>query len=262
MAVDEALFAAVETNEEPPTLRLYQWREPSVSIGRFQALSRTFRLEAAQQNGLPVVRRISGGRGILHGDDLTVSLSTSSEALGFSGERPPGICALYDRITSPFVGALRQLGIPAALSQEQSREVYTGVGDCFATVTRADVMDADTGCKIVGGAVYRRDRFCLYQASLPLFSEHRAALFASLRAELFTGKIARMVAPSGSRPDGDALRSAFRSAVARTFHIALETGSLSAEELESANALVQRRYGNLNWTLQVRHARSAFDRAE
>src|SRR5207302_1273384 len=83
MALDEAILDAVAANAAPPTVRLYRWKRPTVSVGRFQNIEKTVRLDACAAQGVPIVRRITGGRGILHGWDLTVSLIASVEALGF-----------------------------------------------------------------------------------------------------------------------------------------------------------------------------------
>src|SRR5947208_2539412 len=74
MARDEAILNAVVADAAPPTLRLYRWKQPSVSLGRFQSVERTLHGETCRALGIPLVRRITGGRGILHGDDLTVSI--------------------------------------------------------------------------------------------------------------------------------------------------------------------------------------------
>src|SRR5436190_13594315 len=86
MAVDEALLESVMTNAAPPTLRLYSWESAAVSVGRFQSIARTLRQEECAARGVPLVRRITGGRGILHGDDLTISVAAPIEAVGLDSE--------------------------------------------------------------------------------------------------------------------------------------------------------------------------------
>src|SRR5690242_15884224 len=80
MAVDEALLESVIGNGAPPAIRLYTWSRPGLTVGRFQDIVRTLDLEECLARGILPVRRITGGRGILHGDDLTLSIAASLES--------------------------------------------------------------------------------------------------------------------------------------------------------------------------------------
>src|SRR3970040_852910 len=74
MAGDEALMTLVGTDDSPPTLRLYQWIEPTISLGYFQHFV-DYRALPPPAGELPVVRRLPGGGAILHDLELTYSLS-------------------------------------------------------------------------------------------------------------------------------------------------------------------------------------------
>src|SRR5258708_2358135 len=93
MAIDEALMRNLIVGNAPPTLRLYQWNGFAVSLGRFQSIKRTIHRDAVSDRGVPMVRRITGGRGILHGDDLTVSLACRCGDLGVPSQ--VNIAAIY-----------------------------------------------------------------------------------------------------------------------------------------------------------------------
>ena len=73
MGMDEALLASVVAGG-PPTLRLYRWQGAWLSLGYSQRLS-SRRLAACRQAGVGVVRRVTGGRAVLHGGDLTYAVS-------------------------------------------------------------------------------------------------------------------------------------------------------------------------------------------
>ena len=73
MAVDEAIQQTVAAEVAPPTLRFYAWEPPCLSLGRAQRVSDVDR-EALQAAGFGLVRRPTGGRAILHTDELTYSL--------------------------------------------------------------------------------------------------------------------------------------------------------------------------------------------
>src|SRR5690349_2409527 len=74
MALDEAILDAVVECISPPTIRLYRWELPAISIGKFQQEARGLDIEACSKLGIPVVRRITGGRAVLHGSDQTLAM--------------------------------------------------------------------------------------------------------------------------------------------------------------------------------------------
>ncbi len=70
MARDEALMTRVGRSESPPTLRLYQWDPPTISLGYFQSYA-DYESLPAPAGTLSVVRRLTGGGAILHDLELT-----------------------------------------------------------------------------------------------------------------------------------------------------------------------------------------------
>jgi len=78
MAIDEAIAISVRKGDVPPTLRLYGWDVPSVSIGCFQKI-RDINVEYCGEKNIPIVRRPTGGRAILHYQDITYSFSTKTD---------------------------------------------------------------------------------------------------------------------------------------------------------------------------------------
>ena len=70
MALDRAVQLAHEAGQTPPTLRLYRWERPTITLGRFQPAEGVDR-DFATARGIDVVRRFTGGRGVLHDDELT-----------------------------------------------------------------------------------------------------------------------------------------------------------------------------------------------
>ena len=74
MAVDEELLARAQAGEQVPVLRFYTWDPPAVSIGRFQKIEDAVNAEACKRRGIDIVRRITGGRAVLHYRELTYSV--------------------------------------------------------------------------------------------------------------------------------------------------------------------------------------------
>lgn len=156
MAIDEAMLMAADSGlAGAPTLRLYEWREAAVSIGYRQNAS------SFSTAGLPVVRRITGGRAVLHGTDLTYSLVLDSIHPLFSH----GILGAYKAISRSIVGALKGLGVdadfarPVSMSEERSEA-------CFYTPSRQEVLVG--GKKIAGSAQRRLKNAILLHGSIML----------------------------------------------------------------------------------------------
>src|SRR5512142_100843 len=80
MAVDEAVATAVGAGQSPPTLRMYGWRRATLSLGYLQPAGPGIDLSACRARDIPVVRRPTGGRAVLHHHELTYSLALPLDA--------------------------------------------------------------------------------------------------------------------------------------------------------------------------------------
>jgi lipoate-protein ligase A len=160
MALDEAIMQRMAEEPSAPTLRVYRWTYPCVSIGKFQRLDDIPFLK----NSVPIIRRPTGGGSVYHDESgITYSLVFGER----SGVMPEGIAASYRHIHEGIAAAARELGLEA--------ELYVPVpgpgkafGSCFALPVRSDVVWR--GKKIAGAAQRRRFGVVLHQGevSLPL----------------------------------------------------------------------------------------------
>ena len=73
MAVDEAILQAVGNGLVMPTLRLYSWKPACLSLGYAQPIGDVDTRQLEQRNW-DIVRRLTGGRAILHTDELTYAV--------------------------------------------------------------------------------------------------------------------------------------------------------------------------------------------
>ena len=161
MGVDEAITADVAEGKSPPTLRLYRWDRPAVSVGRFQDVVRGIDAEYCRSHQIPIVRRPTGGRGILHGGDQTVSVVVPEADLGAASKR---VVESYRLLSRGFESALGSLGLTVRFG---SCESATGArGDCFAVRSAADMLCTSDGAKIVGSAQRRIGGVILQQSSI------------------------------------------------------------------------------------------------
>lgn len=163
MAIDEAILMAVAAGMSPPTLRFYGWQPPCVSVGYAQPLRDEIDLEACRRLGYTWVRRPTGGRAILHIDELTYSVVAPLQEPRVAGD----ILTSYRRLSQGLIAGLGLLGCDAV---QADRDVDGHSSDlsaaCFDVPSPYEVMAR--GRKLVGSAQARRRRTVLQHGTLPL----------------------------------------------------------------------------------------------
>jgi lipoate-protein ligase A len=170
MAVDALLLERAIRGAS--TLRLYTWRGAWLSLGHAQRLARP-RRDACRDAGVGVVRRITGGRAVLHGADLTYALAAPAAAL------PAGLEASYALVTDVLLAALRSLGIAAVRSGTAGPAQRRGF-DCFADPAPEEICAA--GRKLCGSAQRRARGALLQHGSLRLHADPARMRAAALGA--------------------------------------------------------------------------------
>ena len=164
MAVDEALLRIHSQRKTPPTLRFYGWEPPALSLGYFQSLEEKVDRESCRARGIDVVRRLTGGRAILHDRELTYSLTVREELNLLDSS----IVKSYREISQGLVKGLKKLDIPVSLTPHQ-RGQKAPRGDsaaCFDTPSWYEVVI--DGKKLIGSAQTRKWDTLLQHGSLPL----------------------------------------------------------------------------------------------
>src|SRR5258708_20902841 len=71
MAIDEAVLTHHFLGEAPPTLRVFRWSQPSISLGRFHSVERQLLNDICDQQGLAILPRPTGGRAASHRHGVT-----------------------------------------------------------------------------------------------------------------------------------------------------------------------------------------------
>jgi lipoate-protein ligase A len=117
MAVDEELLARVQSGVNIPVLRFYSWDPPAVSLGRFQKIETAVDVRACKRLGIDIVRRITGGRAVLHLHELTYSIVAPLDDPHF----PPTVLGTYKVIAGGLLAGLRNLGIEAEIVSRSGR---------------------------------------------------------------------------------------------------------------------------------------------
>ncbi|BDI32389.1 hypothetical protein CCAX7_44400 [Capsulimonas corticalis] len=180
METDAVLFADIRDGRRPLSIvRVYRWDRPSVTIGRLQQEDDV----RVRYPDLPIVRRPTGGRAVVHGDDLTLSVITRDEWLPAQEKR--SVMSSYRQILSGVIAALDSAGLETDLGQGNERAPSARSIDCFASTASCDVAERGTGRKVLGSAQRREHGAILQQMTLAsdLVIDHNVFV-RSLKARL------------------------------------------------------------------------------
>lgn len=249
MAIDEAISIAVAEGQSPPTLRFYSWAPPCVSIGYAQPMRDTVDLDACRRLGYTWVRRPTGGRAVLHIDELTYSVAAPQDEPRVAGD----IVTSYRRLSQGLVAGLRRLGCGALEAEAQPDAGHTESSACFDLPAHYEVTAL--GRKLVGSAQARRRGVVLQHGALPLSGgvERLTEVLAlseaerqALGAKLLQRAVALDEALGHPVPRSrvvEALTEGFSDAL----NLELVPGDLSAHEVAMATRL-QARYAGSEWT--------------
>jgi lipoate-protein ligase A len=162
MAMDEATMLAVAAGKVPPTLRFYGWSPPCVSIGYAQSLEQEVDLDACRQHGYTWVRRPTGGRAVLHIDELTYSVIAPLDEPRVKGD----ILTSYRRLSRGLTAGLRLLGCEVVQADPSAVPAPSASAACFDVPSAYEILAS--GRKLVGSAQARRRRVVLQHGAIPL----------------------------------------------------------------------------------------------
>jgi lipoyl(octanoyl) transferase len=245
MAVDEYLFAAAQ-KERATFLRFYRWERPTASLGYSQDASRAADLDFCRSRGIDVVRRMTGGKLVLHHRELTYSLaSTDTAAFGDS------LRESYRRISLGLVRGLEHMGLEAGLAPAAPKAYDRGTMPCFAFPARDEIEIG--GLKIVGSAQKRSGAAFIQHGSVPL-EKDEDMLKGAARSEAPGGAV-RMtsLAEALGRPaDFEWTARLLARGLAESFDAHLEPLVFGAPAWEEIGRIEAERYGNEAWTLGPR----------
>jgi len=252
MAMDEAILEAVAAGLSLPTLRFYAWHPPCLSLGYSQAVRDEVDLEACRARGIEVVRRPTGGRAILHTDELTYSVVVPQSDPRVAGE----IIESYRRLCQGLLAGLRMLGLDVVQAGRKPSEPEAFSAACFDAPSDYEIIVG--GRKIVGSAQARRRGVVLQHGALPLVGDvtrimdllnlpddEREAFRVALRARATT-----LEAALGRAVSFDEVARALAQGFARALNLELVPGGLSPDELARAEMLRAEKYTAEGWTFQ------------
>ncbi|MGK7346442.1 MAG: lipoate--protein ligase family protein [Candidatus Nitrospinota bacterium M3_3B_026] len=234
MAADFAILRAAEEDAAPPTLRFYGWSRSTLSIGFRQDARRDLDMSRIRQSGVSVVRRPTGGRAILHHDEVTyaVILPVSSSFYG-------PLRSVYSAVSAALREALESLGTP--LDPAAGRRGGFRNPCCFASRTPYEI--SSRGRKVVGSAQRRLKRAALQHGSIVL-SQDAERLVSLLKWDGMDDRERTLAALGGINDNGagvsvDAIRRAVTSAFERMYGIEFGEGGLTDSEKKLAENTIE-----------------------
>ncbi len=160
MAKDEYLMEASRAGGIH--LRLYDWCCPTVTVGFSQPVSRALDLDYMEREGIPFVRRITGGKAVLHHNEITYAVA-SREPLFFSNPSPYYPYLLVSEALSLF---LEGLGLEVKLANNKYGEFSRQEVACFSFPGRWEIKVR--GRKLVSGAMKKKKEVFLIHGTIPI----------------------------------------------------------------------------------------------
>jgi len=245
MALDEALLRGYLFHSSPPTLRLYGWKHPGLSIGFSQDPKRELDIELCSKRSMPFVRRITGGGIILHGDELTYSLVCSKEDLGI----PVQVVSSYKIISSFLISFYNSLGIKAEFACDTQTRAASGTPSalCFAAKEKYDIVS--NGRKIGGSAQRRIGNVIFQHGSVPItFEKGMASLFLRVKPpdadESRATCLKDILGRDAKIPE---LSRLLTEAFVKSFDVEIEARGLSEPEKISLARMKTFKYESADW---------------
>jgi lipoate-protein ligase A len=252
MAVDEAIrdHAQAGRGESLPTLRLYAWDPACLSLGHAQPFAD---VDAARlkERGWEVVRRATGGRAILHTDELTYSVTGSAQEPLLAG----GVLESYNRIAQALLLAVRNLDLPVEMKEGKTDDRAMPNPVCFEVPSTYEITV--DGKKLIGSAQARNKEGVLQHGSLPLTGDLtricQALVFESetAREEAVKRLLARattMESALGHTVSWETAAQAFIHAFEAQLGLCFQREELSELESRRAEELVREKYAHSSWT--------------
>ena len=157
MRIDEDILnQAITSNCSIPTFRLYGWKPACISLGRNQRKD-FLDEELLTSMNIDVVTRLTGGRALLHGKEITYSFVCHQDFLSNGGS----VTESYKEISQILVSIFDKMGIILNLGGEN---VHTRHDYCMLVSTGADLNFE--GKKLVGSAQVRKKGYILQHGSI------------------------------------------------------------------------------------------------
>jgi lipoate-protein ligase A len=253
MAVDNAILEAVNQKKVPPTLRLYAWNPPCLSLGISQPISDIDRKQL-ETHGWDLVRRPTGGRAILHTDELTYAVIGRKEEPRLVGS----VLESYQRLSRALYQALLLLNLPVQIVRKKKSEEDRFQAICFEYPSDYEITVQ--GKKLLGSAQARQKSSVLQHGSLPLSGDltritkvlrYESEEERQTAAQRMLEKATHVEAVLGTPVPWEKAAEAFQIAFQEALNLTLESAELTPWENQRAQELEKEKYAHPAWNERV-----------
>ena len=170
MAIDEVLAIKSIPHDKKSVFRVYRWQPYAISLG-YNQNPNDLNLEKCKRDKIDIVRRPTGGRAVLHAEEITYSIIIPKESDFFS----PDVLTTYNRINRGILTGLHLIGVKAELierlpEEEEKSSVYKHKIPCFSKSAKYEI--AYQGKKLVGSAQRRYGNSILQHGSILVGTFH------------------------------------------------------------------------------------------
>ena len=236
MAIDEAILIGLNEGVSEPILRIYKWDPPTISIGYFQKID-DIDTEKCQKDGIMIVRRLTGGRAVLHDIELTYSILFTNEDF-----KPFKKKEIFQYIASALTESLTMLGIDAKMAEKSRGDLKSP--NCFASPAQYEIETSEKQ-KLIGSAQVIKGKVVLQHGAIPLTSAY-SRIDKYLKKNKSGIKSATSLSErSGRKIEDKDLLKALKEGFKRFFP--LEESSLTKYEMDLTEKLVKEKYSTDRW---------------
>lgn len=254
MAVDEAILESVYNGISIPTLRLYTWDPACLSLGHAQPYTEV-NTETLITNGWDVVRRPTGGRAILHVDELTYSVIAPEDEPRVRG----GVLESYLRLSEALMESLEYIGLSPRAEEKQTGGKKSEPNPvCFEVPSNYEITV--NGKKLIGSAQARRKEGVLQHGALPLYGD-LTRIITALRfsdEDEKTKAESRLLAHAttvenelGYPVTWEQANHAFKKAFQNALNLEFIPSKLTESEKRRAEELEKTKYAHPSWTERI-----------
>ena len=253
MAIDEAIFREYQRTDTPPTLRFYSWSPPSVSLGYFQATWKEVNVEACRRYSVDIVRRPTGGKAVLHENDLTYAVIASERNPLF----PPDILGTYKVISGCIARGLSELGIESEMEDDgRSHQDDSLKAACFSSPSRYELLVKKR--KICGSAQLRSKGVFLQHGSILVDFDPLKTCALLLpyqedqtrQAKKLRGSVTSIHEQVGAPVSMENICHVIKKSFEKKLDIEFVEGCLTAHEESLKSRLMNDKYMNDRWNME------------
>lgn len=241
MAVDEFLFESL--GQEPKTfLRFYAWERATASLGYSQRVSKAVNVDTCKKKDIDIVRRVTGGKLVLHHKEITYSVCSSDKETF-----PANLRESYSLVSKALMRGLERMGLSPCLADAPPDFYTRGNLPCFSYPARNEVEVMRK--KIVGSAQKRVGYKFLQHGSIPL--EEDEELLKSVSFLDGAEDSIRMISlhqALGKRVSFDWAVDHLKAGFSDYFGIVLRPKVFEDDEMQAIQKIQKERYESKAWT--------------